>query len=296
MFDHDITYFLATAKTGSLARAADLLGLTQPALSKSLQRLEKRVGAKLVARTSKGSALTDAGAAFEQRMRVLSRDAEDASQEARDLSGGHVGQLRIGATPAASIFALNALLPTLQLERPAATVSFVNAFDHALIDALVRQDIELALCPLPSSLAPGLDSELLFEDSYCLVVNTAHPLSTGGDVSLEELVSCSWVSSPKSEYARQQTESALEQAGLGKPKVLVEVNSLPSLLVVIANTQLVSMINSRGILPGHLPANVVMRPLPQVVVRCPIGMVWRKRYVSSIAQRAMQLFRAASIR
>ncbi|RYH35299.1 MAG: hypothetical protein EON54_19705, partial [Alcaligenaceae bacterium] len=261
-----------------------------------LQRLEKRVGAKLVARTSQGSQLTPAGAAFEQRMRVLTRDAEDATQEARDLSGGQVGQLRVGATPAASVFALNALLPTLQLERPAATMSVVNAFDHALIDGLIRQDIELAVCPLPDTLAPGLDSELLLEDSYCLVLNASHPLSVHREVPLAALASCSWVSSPKNEFARQQTELAFERAGLGIPRVLVEVNSLPALLAAIANTQLVSLINSRGILPGKLPNSVVIRPLSKIVIPCPIGMVWRKRYVSSIAQRAMQLLRVAADR
>ena len=294
MVYNDIVYFLALASAGSLARAADALGLTQPALSKSLKRLERRVGAKLVARTNQGSELTPAGTAFARRMVVLCRDSEDATQEARDLSDGRAGQLRVGATPAASIFALNALLPALQVERPAATISFVSAFDHALTDSLLRRDIELALCPLPDRLPAGLESKLLLEDSYCLIVNAAHPLACVETPQLSELAECLWASSPKSEFARQQTESIFERAGLSKPRVLFEVNSLPALLVAIANTQLVSIVNSRGLLPGHLPNNVVIKQLPQVKILCPIGMMWRKGYMSYIARRAMQLIQASS--
>ena len=165
MLSDDIAYFLAIAESGSLVRAAENLGLTQPALSKALRRLEQRVGVCLVTRTTQGSELTPSGVAFAARMHLLTRDANDASQEARDLGGGHAGQLKIGASPAASSFTLNALLPTLLNERPAATISFTNAFSGALIDALVHKDIELALCPLSDRIQVGLETELLFDDS-----------------------------------------------------------------------------------------------------------------------------------
>jgi DNA-binding transcriptional LysR family regulator len=95
----DIEYFSVVAEHGHLGRAADALGLSQPALSKSLRRLEQAMQAKLVRRTSKGMALTSVGAALLSRVRQLRLSLEDVTREMADLAQGHAGNLRIGCAP-----------------------------------------------------------------------------------------------------------------------------------------------------------------------------------------------------
>ncbi|WP_272903900.1 LysR family transcriptional regulator [Pseudomonas petrae] len=166
MLEDDLVYFSTVATAGSLARAAERLGVSQPALSKSMQRLERRLGVKLLSRSSRGIEVTDAGAAFLLRSRAISRELEVALQEARDVAGGQAGLLRIGSTPAAANFALSALLPRLIEERPAARVNFVSGFSDALLDAVANGDVELALLPLPERMDSSLDMLHLLEDDY----------------------------------------------------------------------------------------------------------------------------------
>ncbi|USX25347.1 LysR family transcriptional regulator [Oxalobacteraceae bacterium OTU3CINTB1] len=289
--NHDVAYFLAVADAGSLARAAERLSMTQPALSKALQRIEQQVGVKLLSRSAQGSTLTEAGRAFYTRMRAVTRDAEDAMQEARDLGGGHAGWLRIGATPAAANFTLSALLPSLQQERPAATISFWDGFSDTLLEALAKRELDLAVGPLLVETDTSMDSEILFDDPYSLVLNRNHPLAGRDDLTLEDLVACAWVASPKREYARQFMEMRLQQQGLPRPKIAIEVNSMPALLLAVSRTTFVSLINSRALMEGQLPPNVVVQQVLPSALRCPVGMVWRRGYVSSIAQRAQQLLR-----
>src|SRR5687767_7852705 len=95
----DIQYFTVVAQLGHVGRAAEELGLSQPALSKSLRRLESVLGAKLVSRTPKGVDLTAVGAALSARARGLRLSLDDIAREAADLREGNAGQVRIGCGP-----------------------------------------------------------------------------------------------------------------------------------------------------------------------------------------------------
>ena len=92
----DIEYFAVIAEHGHLGRAADKLGLSQPALSKSLRRLEQALQVKLVKRTPKGIQLTSEGSVLLLRVRDLRLSLQSLGREIADVSEGRVGQLRIG--------------------------------------------------------------------------------------------------------------------------------------------------------------------------------------------------------
>src|SRR5688572_24164958 len=95
----DIEYFAVVAEHGNLGRAAEALGLSHPALSKSLRRLESAVEAKLVTRTPKGVEVTAEGAALLARARGLRLALQDLSREIRDIGSGRGGHVRVGVAP-----------------------------------------------------------------------------------------------------------------------------------------------------------------------------------------------------
>ena len=84
MLGDDLEYFLALAATGTFTGTAGNLGISQPALSKAVQRLERKVGARLVTRTPRGAELTEAGRAFHARLRAASRDGRGTEKAASD--------------------------------------------------------------------------------------------------------------------------------------------------------------------------------------------------------------------
>ena len=93
----DIEYFAAIAKHGHVGRAAESLGLSQPALSKSLRRMEHAMQAKLVRRTPKGIELTPAGSTLLAEVSRLRLSVDDVMRAVADVSAGRSGHLRIGA-------------------------------------------------------------------------------------------------------------------------------------------------------------------------------------------------------
>jgi len=294
MLDDDIAYFIAVADAGSMARAALRIGVTQPALSKAVQRLERKVGVPLLQRSAQGIELTVAGQSFLARSRSLASDLGDAVQEARDLGGGQAGMLRVGASPAASAFMHRTLMPQLLQERPAARLRCTAAFSDALLDMLVQRELDLALLPVPDDIDPGLDVCHLIDDGYSVIVNTEHPLAQREFIAIEDLAQCRWAASGKHEYARMQMERAFALHQLPLPQVVVEANNLQALLMAVSRLSLVSVVNTHSVTPETLPPNVRLLPLHSEHIRCPIGVVWRRGYLSPLAVRGLELLRAAA--
>src|SRR5215207_8301172 len=98
----DIEYFAVLAEHGHFGRAAAALGISQPALSKSLRRLEAVLEVSLMRRTAKRVELTAEGSALASRARELRLSLQSVTQEIKEIDKGRVGQLRIGIGAAIS--------------------------------------------------------------------------------------------------------------------------------------------------------------------------------------------------
>jgi DNA-binding transcriptional LysR family regulator len=294
MIDNDLAYFLTVASTGTLARAAGQLGISQPAVTKAIQRLERKVGVALVERTARGSILTEAGKIFHARAVSVSGQLDSALQEARDIGGGHAGLLRIGTTPATARFALHSLFPTLLVERPAAHVKVTTAFSDALLDAIDRREVELVVCPLPDTLDASMVKEVLYDDPYSLMVSKAHPLAGRESVTLEDLVDCDWAASTRQEFARLQIEQAFAEQGFPRMRIVAEMNAMAALFLIVSTTQLVSLINARSFDAAHLPSDIAVRPIQLDGLVRRVGLIRRTGHLSPIAQRAREILRNAA--
>lgn len=95
----DIRYFKAVAEHRNIGRAAEALDLSATALSKSLRRLERDLGAKLVKRTSRGVELTTVGSALAARANALQLNLDDLAREAADLTAGVLGSVSVTCPP-----------------------------------------------------------------------------------------------------------------------------------------------------------------------------------------------------
>ena len=110
--------FLAVADSGSLHAAARATGQTQPALSKSLRRLEQDLGAPLVARSVKGVRMTDCGERFRLHARLVVTEARRAKEAVGQLAGAGSGTVRYGISTAASVLLAPGAV-TARCDRPA---------------------------------------------------------------------------------------------------------------------------------------------------------------------------------
>jgi DNA-binding transcriptional LysR family regulator len=291
----DIDYFLAVAEHGQVRRAAAALGLSQPALTKGLQRLEKELGFPLFERGARGMTLTPVAEQFRQRTQTLRTSLGDAIKEASDLHLGAMGLLRVGVSP---LYAERLFVPAcLQLhqQRPAARLRVMVNLNDALLGALRLGDLDLSINAIPRVTPEDLEAVPLMNDDLCMVVREDHPLLGRRRVRLQDLVDAHWMLPGPGVAGRRGVEARLAEAGMPPPRVAVEVSNTASQLSrLVIRSDLVALM-SQAMLAG--PAGEGLAPLPFAEARFAreIGVLMRKDHVlSPLAKRFLEILREAA--
>lgn len=292
MLSPDLQYFLSVVEAGSITLAAERLGLSQPAVSKAIARLERQAGAALLQRTARGVALTPAGRVLHARAAQASVSLDDALQAARDVGGVHAGILKVGVTPANALFVSRALFPRLTTERPSATIKFTTAFGAELFDALYKQHLHLVVSPIPDSPPDRLRCEVLFEEGFALIHSQDHWLASKSHIDVEDLSACEAVAPARGEVARQVLEQAMASLGVRFPKVRVESNHLDTIWYVASTSDLITVMPT-SMLSQELPKGLVSRPIPLNYLSRKVGLFLSEGEVSAMAERAIQLLKQA---
>jgi len=162
--------FAAIAETGHITRAAERLGITQPALSAMLKKLEAEVGAPLLDRTGRGVSLTAAGKAFLEHAQASIRHADKAVESVRELIIGG------GATAVAHL--LPSVVSSVRKAYPALKFYVREAGSRAVADAVLSGELDLGIVTMPIT-GPGsgdLMSVATIRDELMLIVPVDHPL------------------------------------------------------------------------------------------------------------------------
>lgn len=141
--------FLRIADAGSISRAAESLGLSQPSLSQQVLRLEDEVGAPLFRRSARGIALTEAGRVFQEHARQILRGSEQAVEDLRGLTGEAAGEVILALPWSISRIAGLTLVEAFRRHAPQVRLRLVEALtgqirgwlDQAKVDLGVLHDL-----------------------------------------------------------------------------------------------------------------------------------------------------------
>ncbi|RRS00918.1 LysR family transcriptional regulator [Glycomyces terrestris] len=171
--------FVAVAEEGHFGRAATRLHMTQPPLSRQVQRLERTIGFALFTRSATGADLTPAGRVFLDEARRLLTAADIAPLRARRVAAGTAGTIRIGFTAVSALTVLGEWIKTAAAELPEVDLVLSEMVTHAQLDALLAGELEVGLVrQVPRS--EILDSRLVATDSLVLAAPREHPLTRLG--------------------------------------------------------------------------------------------------------------------
>ena len=173
-----LRYFRAIADAGHMTRAAEALGVTQPALSAAVRKLEEEVGVALLHRTGKGVALTDAGQVFLARADDALRAADDAVAQVRELVGLEHGSIRVGGGATAIKYLLPQVVSIFLQQHSGLRFYVREAGSRTVAEAVLGGELDLGVVTLPIEL-PG-SGELLvtpwIEDELRLIAPPGHRL------------------------------------------------------------------------------------------------------------------------
>lgn len=219
----DIEYFLAAIEHGHLERAAAACGVSQPALSKSLRRLEADTGLALMLRHGRGLTLSSEGMVFLQHAKRLWAEYRDAVRHAMELRVGEAGLLRLGATGATMDSVVMPVLDRLLPRRPALRVQLTQGLSDDLNARVESGKLDLAITPVYTDGPASLRHEIMFDDALCVAASRRHPLASKARVTLGDVSSQRWILPPPTSVSRHLLDARFSEAGLGLPLAALEV-------------------------------------------------------------------------
>lgn len=179
-----LRYFLRVAELRTFTRAAAELHISQPALSRSIQRLEGELGLPVFIRKPKTLELTEAGQLLQSRAEQVLAILDETKAEICD--DGQSGRLRIGAIPTIAPYFLPEFLKRFSQEFPQVTVIIHEDTSERLLRACSQGEIDLAILARPIS-AKYVEFETLFSEELWLVLPSEHSLVDRPRIRLDDV-------------------------------------------------------------------------------------------------------------
>lgn len=226
--------FVAVAEEQSFSKAAVRLNMTQPPLSRQIQRLEASVGFRLFVRTSRTVTLTPAGQIFLTEARRILQMADAAALMARRVARGTAGRIRVGFTAVAALNVFGDWIRTVHRELPDIDFVLTEMVSSVQVDALLAGEIDVGFMRgLPADNV--LAGRLAFSEQFVVAVPDGHPLTDlGRDPLLEEVAAYSIItySPAPSRYFHELVVSLFHNAGHA-PDYVQYVSQVNSQLVLV---------------------------------------------------------------
>lgn len=179
-----LRYFLKVAERGNFTRAAEELLISQPALSRSIQRLEEELGQPVFERLTRTLRLTAAGKLLQARAKQALALLDDTKIEIAD--DGQSGTVRVGAIPTIAPYYLPRLLQQFADAYPRSSVVVQENTTERLLKSLAMGEVDVAAVALPIE-DKHLHVESLFEEELLLVLPLEHPLNAKERISLKDV-------------------------------------------------------------------------------------------------------------
>jgi DNA-binding transcriptional LysR family regulator len=185
--------FLTVARTGSFTRAADLVHLTQSAVSRQVQDLEESLGVQLFERLGRTISLTHHGKILVEEATRLLQNVKNVKDRLRDLDEEMSGDLRVGATVTAANTFLPSVLADFRRKNPRVNLSLQPGQSMGLLTKIRSNELDVAITG-PVEEHPDLTSFAAIEDELVLVGAADHFLARKGTLKPNQLQGVGFIS------------------------------------------------------------------------------------------------------
>lgn len=242
--------FVAVAEIGHFTRAAEMLHVAQPSLSRQIATLEQEVGGELFHRARGNITLTAAGETLLPRARRMLADADAIRVEMGELAGLQRGRVRLGATPTLCVGLVAEAMSAFHPAHPGIGLQLTEAGSRLLIERLTAGELDMALITLSEGSAAGepalVRTPLLTEELVVVSATSAPPIADAA-VDLARLATLPLVAFAESYDLRAATDAAFRAAGLA-PTTVIEGAEMDAVLRFV----------ERGLGVAVVPATVLL--------------------------------------
>ena len=292
---NQIRNVVAIAERGSLRSAARALGVTQPAVTRSIRELEHELGVTLFERKATGMALTSLGDAFVRRASGIQHEVERVRSEMDQLRGERTGTVSIGLSTASHVALLSRVIGPFERRYPGVKLRIVEGLFPTMERDLQDGVIDFYVGPLADDASPSeLIVERLFENTRHVFGRPGHPLIKA--TWLKELVGARWVVDSLTVNGSDEIRPLFASFGLPAPEVAVSGQTSLSTIVSAANSNLLAMLPQQWSAILESTGLLDRIPIRETLTAATICMVTRARMpLTPLAERLADLFRRAAI-
>ena len=264
--------FVAVAEAGSVRSASRALGVTQPALSKSVRQLENEVNAALFLRSASGVTLTPFGNAFLLRARLISAEMQRMEEDLRALRGDSGGVLRLAVAPSTCATLIPRALRTFRQQRPTTEVVIVDGLYPSGATLVRSGSVDLFVGSLqPGEAGRDLRVERLCGNPIAITSRPGHPLSNAS--SLEALANAEWIFGGPLGWRGSYFVEIFRRRGLPAPRSCIQAESFIALLAIVSESDLMSIMPRRMLEHGPFQFALHALPLRERLELPPIGAI-----------------------
>ena len=278
-----LTHFLTVLETGHFARAARQLGLTQPAISKSIKALENSLGVPLFQRGQYGAQPTEFANRLARHARLIVAEGALARTEMDALRNATAGHLQIGSSVNFARDILPAAIERYRRRWPDVAISVEVGLSGSLFTDLLNGRLDFVVSAPPATLKvdEGLCQEYLIDEVDAFVVGSQHPLTDRTEIALADLLTFPWVV-PKSGGRWEQIHAVFAAAGLPPPQRLVRTESTVLALRLLSHGPYICLLG-RGIFEPEVEIGLLTE------LRLPHSIEKRPAFLTTPARTKLRL-------
>jgi LysR family transcriptional regulator of abg operon len=291
-----IRNFMAVAECGSVQAAARQIGITQPAITRSIRDLEQELGAPLFERSGSGMTLTAIGQVVRRRAGGVHAELSRIQDEVAQLTGRGSGTVSIGLSFVAHAGLLPKVIGAFRRSASDVRLEIRESLFAGIKSDLHSGVIDFYVGPMPpnENHEGRLAIEPLFENRRQIFCRRNHPLAEAK--SLEELTGASWVTAWTTTNSQDALTALFRRHGLPPPKVAVNVETMMSMMFIAGSSDLLTALPQQLQELLGINGNLVRIPIAERLLSATICIVKRSSTpLTPAAEMLSDLFRRAAI-
>ena len=267
-----LEYFVRVAELGSFTRAAQLLGIAQPALSRQVRLLEVELRQNLLVRNGRGATPTEAGQLLLEHGRGILHQVERAREELGRVRSGLAGRVALGLPPSVARVLAVPLTRAFRQRLPEAQLSISEGLSTAMQENLHNGRLDIAVLYNPSPMA-GIEHQPLVEEELLLVQPRPPGLQEDPpppSMPLTEVATLPLVIPSRPNAIRMHVEA--EMAAMGcRPNIALEIDGVSAILDLVADGAGCAILSRNAVMRSVNPSAYSVRVIGQPELRIPLS-------------------------
>ena len=279
----------AVLECGTFSEAAVKLGTTQPALSRTIAILERRIGAPLFERRRRPLVATEVGRELAGYGRMIMSAAEQAAHRMENVAAGDFGRIRLGAPPFLCNQLLSRMIARFLQDRPGVRITLAPDYVPAALAKIMEDRLDLVICAV-ALVDRSLDLALehLIDDNNVIVCRPGHPLLGRASLSPEDMETATWIGHSPDSVLHTDTLDALTSFGVNRVTFPFQSESAGAVVTMLQSTNFLSLLPLSSVRDDVAAGRLAILRFPISIPRRAVGIVHHSKLVLTPAMQSLK--------